>query len=65
MAKQVSGSDLPANWKLSASDAVITVANVRQGNLPKTGGVGIQLPILLGGALTAAGALMGRRKVSA
>lgn len=65
MAKQVSGRDLPASWKLSASDAVITVANVRQGNLPKTGGMGVQLPILLGGALIAAGAYMGRRKVAA
>lgn len=45
--------------------AVLTVANVRQGNLPKTGGVGLQLPILLGGALIAAGALMGRRRLAA
>lgn len=44
---------------------VLTLANVRQGNMPKTGGAGLQLPILLGGALIAAGALVGRRKVAA
>lgn len=44
---------------------VLTLANVRQGNMPKTGGIGLQLPILLGGALIAAGALVGRRKVAA
>lgn len=45
--------------------AYLEVANVRQGNMPKTGGAGVQLPILLGGTLIAAGALMGRRKVAA
>ncbi|OFO35188.1 hypothetical protein HMPREF3048_07110 [Corynebacterium sp. HMSC075D04] len=45
--------------------AYLEVANVRQGDLPKTGGAGLQLPILLGGALIAAGALVGRRKVAA
>lgn len=44
---------------------ILTLANVRQGNLPKTGGAGLQLPILLGGVLIAAGALMGRRRVVA
>lgn len=45
--------------------AYLEVANVRQGNMPKTGGAGVHLPILFGGALIAAGALMGRRKVAA
>ena len=45
--------------------AYLEVANVRQGDLPKTGGAGLQLPILLGGALIAAGALVGRRRVAA
>ena len=50
---------------MSSSDAVIAVANVRQGNMPKTCGVGVQLPIVFGSALIDAGALMGRRKVAA
>lgn len=44
---------------------IMEVADVRQGNLPKTGGVGIQIPALLGGALIAAGVLVGRRKTAA
>ncbi|WP_175934447.1 VWA domain-containing protein [Corynebacterium sp. Marseille-P4321] len=44
---------------------LLKVTDVRRGELPHTGGVGVQLPILLGGALIAAGALMGRRKVAA
>ena len=44
---------------------IMEVAAVRQGNLPKTGGMGVQLPALLGGALIAAGALVGRRKAAA
>ena len=51
--------------KFDAATGYLQVANVRQGNLPKTGGMGVQLPILLGGALIAAGALIGRRKVAA
>ncbi|MDK8879126.1 VWA domain-containing protein [Corynebacterium sp. MSK008] len=51
--------------EFDAATGYLQVANVRQGNMPKTGGVGVQLPILLGGALIAAGALMGRRKVAA
>ena len=47
------------------NNMILTLANVRQGNLPKTGGAGLQLPILLGGVLIAAGALMGRRRVVA
>ncbi|PLA37956.1 hypothetical protein CYJ46_05360 [Corynebacterium coyleae] len=47
------------------SNMVLALANVRQGDLPKTGGAGLQMPILLGGALIAAGALVGRRKVAA
>ena len=51
--------------ELSAdNDLVIAVGDVRQGNLPATGGVGIQLPILLGGALIATGAMLGRRKAA-
>jgi len=65
MARQIPTEDSPGQWNLSSSDAVIAVANVRQGELPKTGGAGLQLPILFGGALIAAGALMGRRKVAA
>lgn len=51
--------------KFDAATGYLQVANVRQGNLPKTGGMGVQLPILLGGALIAAGALIGRRKIAA
>lgn len=51
--------------EFDAATGYLQVANVRQGNMPKTGGVGVQLPILIGGALIAAGALMGRRKVTA
>lgn len=50
--------------KFDAATGYLQVANVRQGDLPKTGGAGLQLPILLGGALIAAGALVGRRKVA-
>ena len=63
IAKQVNNESAPSTWGLTSTDAVLTVANVRQGDLPKTGGTGLQLPILLGGALIAAGALVGRRKV--
>ena len=54
-------------WSVASDKqtAYLEVANVRQGNMPKTGGAGLQLPILFGGALIAAGALMGRRKVAA
>ena len=65
VAAQVENGSAPSNWQVAPTDAILAVANVRQGNLPKTGGVGVQLPILLGGALIAAGALMGRRKVAA
>lgn len=51
-------SDEPLEFLLAVGDS-------RQGNLPATGGVGVQLPILLGGALIAAGAYVGRRKVAA
>ena len=51
--------------EFDAATGYLQVANVRQGNMPKTGGAGLQLPILFGGALIAAGALMGRRKVAA
>ena len=51
--------------EFDAATGYLQVANVREGNLPKTGGAGLQLPILLGGVLIAAGALMGRRKVAA
>lgn len=44
--------------------AVMTVANIRQGNLPETGGMGVQLPALLGAALVAAGAFLGRRRMA-
>ena len=50
--------------KFDAATGYLQVANVRQGDLPKTGGVGLQLPILFGGALIAAGVLVGRRKVA-
>ncbi|WP_421628640.1 DUF6923 family protein [Corynebacterium pseudogenitalium] len=65
VATQVDKAVAPSSWQLTSQDAVLTVANVRQGNLPKTGGSGLQLPILLGGALIAAGALVGRRRVVA
>lgn len=51
--------------EFDAATGYLQVANVRQGDLPKTGGAGLQLPILFGGALIAAGALMGRRRVAA
>ena len=51
--------------EFDAATGYLQVANVRQGDLPKTGGAGLQLPVLFGGALIAAGALMGRRKVAA
>lgn len=65
--KWVSDISTQGVWSVSSDKqtAYLEVANVRQGNMPKTGGVGVQLPILLGGALIAAGALMGRRKVTA
>ena len=44
---------------------LLKVTDVRRGELPHTGGVGVQLPILFGSALIVAGALMGRRKVAA
>lgn len=44
---------------------LLKVTDVRRGELPHTGGAGVHLPILFGGALIAAGALMGRRKVTA
>ena len=56
---------LEASFDQDTANVALTLANVRQGNMPKTGGVGVQLPILFGGALIAAGALMGRRKVAA
>lgn len=43
------------------STGYIQVANVRQGDLPKTGGYGLQVPILLGSVLIAAGSIIGRR----
>ena len=64
VAAQVDNSEAPSEWNVTANDAILAVANVRQGNMPKTGGAGLQLPILFGGALIAAGALMGRRKVA-
>lgn len=50
--------------KGEGSLAVMTVANIRQGNLPKTGGLGVQFPALLGGALVAAGVFLGRRRLA-
>lgn len=40
----------------------ITVANIRQGNLPKTGGTGLVLPTLAGLAIVALGAAMAARR---
>lgn len=65
VARSFDHTKAPNTWKLTSQDAVLTVANVLQGNLPKTGGKGLQLPILLGGALIAAGALVGRRRIVA
>lgn len=44
---------------------LLKVTDVRRGELPHTGGVGVHFPVLIGGALIAAGALMSRRKVAA
>lgn len=60
----VNSSVVAEAGKGEGSLAVMTVANIRQGNLPETGGMGIQLPALLGGALVAAGAFLGRRRMS-
>lgn len=44
---------------------LLKVTDVRRGELPHTGGSGVHLPILFGGALIAAGAPMSRRKAAA
>lgn len=40
----------------------ITVVNIRQGNLPRTGGAGLLVPTLAGFAIVALGAAMGARR---
>lgn len=40
-----------------------TVANIRQGNLPSTGGNGVHLPIVIGSVTICIGAFLGRRRV--
>lgn len=42
-----------------------TVANIRQGNLPSTGGNGVHLPIVIGSVTICIGAFLGRRRVQA
>ena len=44
--------------------AYLQVANVRQGNLPKTGGYGLQVPLLLSSVLILFGAALGRRNMT-
>ena len=39
-----------------------TVANIRQGNLPSTGGNGVHLPIVIGSVTICIGAFLGRRR---
>lgn len=43
--------------------AVMTVADVRRGDLPKTGGVGVGVPMLTGLLIVAAGIFTARRRV--
>lgn len=43
--------------------AYLQVANVRQGNLPKTGGYGLQAPLVLSSMLILLGAALGRRQM--
>ena len=55
-------------WVETLSDSAtvaLKVANIRQGNLPRTGGAGLLVPTLAGFAIVALGAAMGaRRKTS-
>lgn len=55
-------------WVETLSDSAtvaLKVANIRQGNLPRTGGAGLLMPTLAGFAIVALGAAMGaRRKTS-
>lgn len=42
-----------------------TVANIRQGNLPSTGGNGVHLPIVIGSVTICIGAFLGKRRMQA
>ena len=65
IAKSVDQTKAPKEWKLTNQDAVLTLANVLQGDLPKTGGRGVGVTTALGLLIAAAGALMAnsRRRV--
>ena len=65
VAQQVQNAKAPNSWNLTKKDAILTLANVRQGDLPKTGGIGVGVTTALGLLIAAAGALMAnnRRRV--
>ena len=65
VAKQVENGKAPNSWNLTKKDAILTLANVHQGDLPKTGGRGVGVTTTLGLLIAAAGALMAnnRRRV--
>lgn len=65
VAQQVENGKAPNSWNLTKKDAILTLANVHQGDLPKTGGRGVGVTTALGLLIAAAGALMAnsRRRV--
>ncbi len=64
VARQIDLSKAPSSWGLTDRDAILTLANVRQGNLPKTGGYGLQVPLLLSSVLILFGTALGRRNMT-
>ena len=55
------GSDLPEK---ETDTVYLELANVRQGNLPKTGGPGLQAPLALSTVLMLVGAALARRRMT-
>ena len=53
---------LAVHEKQSPSEVYVELANVRQGNLPKTGGHGVQVPLAVSSILILLGAALGRRR---
>ena len=62
IAQEVDYSKAPSQWNLSSKDVVMTVANVFQGDLPKTGGVGLWVPTLVGLTIIGLGVLLATRR---
>lgn len=54
-----------ASTGVTDGQPTITVVNIRQGNLPRTGGAGLFLPTLVGFAVVALGVAMGTRRKTA